>query len=179
MTEIFALDGAAPEIAADAFVAPGARLVGRVVLRPQSSVWFNAVLRGDNEPVVVGEGSNVQDCCVLHTDMGYPLAIGAGCTIGHSVILHGCTIGDGTLVGMGAAVMNGARIGPDSLVGAGALVTEMKEFPPGALVIGRPAKVARMLTEAEIEGLRTSAERYRSNARRFRAGLTRPRVRQS
>ncbi len=171
MSEIFTLDGVMPEIAADAWVAPGARVIGRVMLAAGASVWFNAVLRGDNDPITVGEDSNIQDAAVCHTDDGVPLTIGAGCTIGHMAILHGCTIGDGSLVGMGATVLNNARIGRHVLVGAGALVTEGKAFPDGALVIGRPAKVARMLNEAEIEGLRASAARYRENAARFRAGL--------
>jgi carbonic anhydrase/acetyltransferase-like protein (isoleucine patch superfamily) len=172
MTEIYALDGVEPELAGDAWVAPGARLMGRVVLRAGASVWFNAVLRGDNDPIVVGEGSNVQDGCVLHTDLGSPLTIGAGCTIGHMAILHGCTIGDGSLVGMGATVLNGARIGRGVLIGAGALVTEGKEIPDGALVIGRPGKVARMLEAEERAKLAASAEGYRRNAARFRAGLS-------
>ena len=124
-------------------MAPGAQLSGRIVLKAGASVWFNAVLRGDNEPIVVGEGSNVQDNCVCHTDIGFPLTIGAGCTIGHMALLHGCTVGENSLVGMGAMVMNGAVIGRSVLVGAGALVTEGKEIPDGALVIGRPGKVVR------------------------------------
>lgn len=172
MSEILALDGIAPRLAADAWIAPGARVMGRVTLAAGASVWFNAVLRGDNDPILVGEGSNIQDGCVCHTDEGFPLTIGAGCTIGHMAILHGCTIGEGSLVGMGATMLNGARIGRNVLIGAGALVTEGKELPDGALVVGRPAKVVRMLSEAEIAGLRASAERYRQNAERFRAGLT-------
>jgi carbonic anhydrase/acetyltransferase-like protein (isoleucine patch superfamily) len=168
-----ALDGMAPEFPedGDAWVAPGARLIGKIVLRKGASVWFNAVLRGDNEPIVVGEGSNVQDGTICHTDMGYPLTIGANCTIGHMAILHGCTVGDGSLIGMGSTVLNGAVIGRNVLVGAGALVTEGKEFPDGTLVVGRPAKVRRELTPEEIGGLAGSAERYRANMRRFRAGL--------
>jgi carbonic anhydrase/acetyltransferase-like protein (isoleucine patch superfamily) len=170
---LYSLDGVAPVLPEDGdfWVAPGARLSGRIVLEPGASVWFNAVLRGDNEPIVVGSGSNVQDGCVCHTDLGYPLTIGADCTIGHMAILHGCTIGHGSLVGMGATVLNGARIGTGVLVGAGALVTEGKEFPDGVLLVGRPAKVARALGADEIEGLRRSAANYRANMRRFRAGL--------
>lgn len=168
---LYALDGVLPELATDAWVAPGARLMGRILLRPRASVWFNAVLRGDNEVIEVGEGSNVQDGCVLHTDMGFPLTIGADCTIGHMAILHGCTIGEGSLIGMGATVLNGARIGRGVLVGAGALVTEGKDIPDGVLVVGRPGKVARALTADEIAGLRRSAAGYRANAARFRAGL--------
>ena len=142
---LYTLDGIAPELPADGdfWVAPGARLSGRIVLKAGASVWFNAVLRGDNEPIVVGEGSNVQDNCVCHTDIGFPLTIGAGCTIGHMAMLHGCTVGESSLVGMGAMVMNGAVIGRGVLIGAGALITEGKEIPDGTLVIGRPGKVVR------------------------------------
>jgi carbonic anhydrase/acetyltransferase-like protein (isoleucine patch superfamily) len=171
MSKVFSLDGIEPEVAPDAWVAPGARLMGRVILRSGASVWFNAVLRGDNEPIEIGERSNVQDGCVLHTDPGLPLTVGPDCTIGHMAILHGCTIGAGSLIGMGATVLNGARIGRGVLVGAGALVTEGKEIPDGALVIGRPGKVARTLQSGEIEGLLQSAARYQENAARFRAGL--------
>ena len=170
---LYALDGVAPVLPADGdfWVAPGARLSGRIELAKGASVWFNAVLRGDNEPIVVGEGSNVQDNCVCHTDHGYPLSIGADCTIGHMAILHGCIIGEGSLVGMGATLLNGAAIGRGVLVGAGALVTEGKEIPDGVLVVGRPGKVVRSLTPAEIDGLRKSAAGYRANMARFRAGL--------
>jgi carbonic anhydrase/acetyltransferase-like protein (isoleucine patch superfamily) len=161
----------APQLAADAWVAPGAQLSGRVVLGPGASVWFNAVLRGDNEPITIGGGSNIQDGCVCHTDKGYPLEVGADCTVGHLAILHGCVVGDETLVGMGATVLTGAVIGRNVLIGAGALVTEGKRIPDGVLVIGRPGKVSRELTADEIEGLRRSAAGYRANAARFRAGL--------
>ena len=169
----YELDGVAPQLPADGdcWIAPGARLIGRVALRRAASVWFNAVLRGDNAPIVVGEGSNVQDGCVLHTDPGFPLTVGADCTIGHLAILHGCTIGDTSLVGMGAMVLNGAVIGSGVLIGAGALVTEGKAIPDGVLVIGRPGKVARDLTAAEIAGLRRSAEVYRGKIARYRAGF--------
>ncbi len=171
---LYSLDGIAPELPedGDVWIAPGARLIGRVILRAGASVWFNAVLRGDNEPIVVGEGSNVQDGTICHSDMGFPLTIGAGCTIGHMAILHGCTIGDGSLVGMGATVLNGAVIGRGALIGAGALVTEGKAIPDHVLAVGRPAKVVRDLTEAEIAGLAESAEGYRANMRRYRAGLS-------
>jgi carbonic anhydrase/acetyltransferase-like protein (isoleucine patch superfamily) len=170
---LYSLDGKAPQLPADgdAWVAPGARVIGRVVLEAGASVWFNAVLRGDNETITVGSGSNVQDGCVCHTDLGFPLTIAADCTIGHAAILHGCTIGEGSLVGMGATVLNGAVIGSGVLVGAGALVTEGKQIPDGVLVVGRPAKVVRALTPEEIAGLRRSAAGYRANAARFRAGL--------
>ena len=162
-----------PRIDAEAYVAPGAQLIGLVELHARASVWFNAVLRGDTEPIVVGAGSNVQDCAVLHTDPGCPLTIGQNVTIGHQVMLHGCCIGDETLIGIGAVVLNGARIGKHCLVGAGALVTEGKEFPDGSLILGSPAKVVRMLTPEQIEGLRASAQHYIENARRYRSSLQR------
>jgi len=168
---IYALDGIAPEIAEDAWVAPGAYLMGKVVLEAGASVWFGAVLRGDNEEIRVGAGSNVQENVVCHTDMGSPLVIGANCTIGHKAMLHGCTIGEVTLIGMGATVLNGARIGRGCLIGAGALVTEGKEIPDGSLVMGAPGKVVRILDAAGQAALLGSAERYRENAARFRAGL--------
>ncbi len=168
---IYALDGIAPEIAADAWVAPDANLIGRVVLEAAASVWFGCTLRGDNEEIRVGAGSNVQENCVLHTDMGYPLVIGPDCTIGHKAMLHGCVIGAGSLIGMGATVLNGARIGTGCLIGAGALVTEGKEIPDGSLVMGAPGKVVRLLDEAARQRLLKSAAGYRANAARFRAGL--------
>ncbi|ETX29531.1 gamma carbonic anhydrase family protein [Roseivivax isoporae] len=168
---LYSLDGRVPEIAEDAWVAPDANVIGDVRLAPGASVWFGATLRGDNEPIAIGEGTNVQENVVCHTDMGCPLTVGAGCTIGHKVMLHGCTIGDNVLIGMGATVLNRARIGANCLIGAGALVTEGKEIPEGSLVMGMPGKVVRALTEDEIEGLRRSARGYRGNAARFRAGL--------
>lgn len=170
---IWELDGVAPDLADDAWVAPDAQLMGRVVLEPGASVWWGAVLRGDNEEIRVGRGSNVQDLCVCHTDMGSPLVIGPDCTIGHRAILHGCVIGAGVLVGMGATIMNGARIGDGALIGAGALIGEGKEIPPGALVMGAPGRVVRQLDDGARAGLLKSAERYRENAARFRAGLRR------
>lgn len=173
--EILSLDGVTPELPENGewFVAPGARLIGRVRLREGASVWFNAVLRGDNEMIEVGEGANVQDGCVLHTDPNYPLTIGPEVTVGHKAILHGCTIGAGSLIGMGATILNGAIIGTGCLIGAGALITEGKAIPDGALVMGQPGKVVRMLDPEAREKLRGSAQRYRWNARRYRAGLTR------
>ena len=168
---LYTLDDIAPEIAADAWVAPGAHLMGKVRLGARASVWFGAVLRGDNELIDVGAGTNIQENTVCHTDMGFPLTIGRDCTIGHKAMLHGCTIGDESLIGMGATVLNGARIGRNCLIGACALVTEGKEIPDGALVMGSPGKVVRQLAPEEIEGLRRSAEGYRKNAARFRAGL--------
>lgn len=170
---LYTLDGIAPELPpdGDVWIAPGARVIGRVALAKGASVWFNAVLRGDNEPIALGEDTNVQDNAVCHTDLGCPLTVGARCTIGHAAILHGCTIGDGSLVGMGATVLNGAVIGASVLVGAGALVTEVKSVPDGVLVVGRPARIARSLTAEEIDRLRQSAATYRRNMARFRDGL--------
>ncbi|MBF9031462.1 gamma carbonic anhydrase family protein [Rhodobacterales bacterium HKCCE3408] len=169
---IWQLDGLVPEIAEDAWVAPDANVIGRVVLEPGASVWFGATLRGDNEEIRIGAGSNVQENCVMHTDMGYPLRVGANCTIGHKAMLHGCTIGDGVLIGMGATILNGAVIGEGSLIGACALVTEGKEIPPGSLVMGSPGKVVRSLDDIARAKLLDSAQHYRENAARYRAGLT-------
>ena len=168
---IYALDGLAPQIDAAGWIAPGAVLVGKVRIAADASIWFGAVLRGDNEWIDVGQGTNVQENAVLHTDWGFPLIIGAGCTIGHKAMLHGCTIGDNSLIGMGATVLNGAVIGRDCLIGAGALITENKVIPDGSLVMGAPARVVRLLDAAAIERLRASAQGYQSNARRFAAGL--------
>ncbi|MFX0540242.1 gamma carbonic anhydrase family protein [Roseovarius sp. S4756] len=171
---LYTLDGHNPETPADNdyWVAPGAHVIGRVELGAGSSIWFGATLRGDNETIRLGTGSNIQENCVLHTDMGCPLTIGEGCTIGHKAMLHGCIIGDNTLIGMGATVLNRARIGRNCLIGAGALITEGKEIPDGSLVMGAPGKVIRELDEAAIEELRQSALHYQQNMRRFRAGLT-------
>jgi carbonic anhydrase/acetyltransferase-like protein (isoleucine patch superfamily) len=168
---IYALDGVAPQIDPTAWIAPDANLIGKVVVEGDASVWFGVTIRGDNEEIHVGFGSNVQENCVLHTDMGYPLVIGANCTIGHKAMLHGCTIGEGSLIGMGATVLNGARIGKSCLIGAGALITEGKEIADGSLVMGAPGRVVRMLDAAARERLLASAAGYRANARRFRAGL--------
>ena len=168
---IYALDGIAPEIDPSAWVAADANLIGKVVLEAEVSVWFGVTIRGDNEEIRVGRGSNVQENCVLHTDLGYPLVIGPDCTIGHKAMLHGCTIGEGSLIGMGATILNGAKIGRGCLIGAGALVTEGKEIPDGSLVMGAPGKVVRTLDAAAQARLIQSAESYRDNARRFRAGL--------
>ena len=169
---LYALDGTAPELAKDTWIAPDANLIGRVVIEDAASVWFCSTLRGDNETITVGAGSNIQENCVLHTDMGYPLTIGQGCTIGHKVMLHGCTIGENSLIGMGATVLNGAKIGRNCLIGAGALITEGKEIPDGSLVMGVPGKVVRSLDDAAIDGLRKSALGYQANMRRFRDGMT-------
>ncbi|MFZ5708513.1 MAG: gamma carbonic anhydrase family protein [Pseudomonadota bacterium] len=168
---IWSLDGIVPVLGAGVWIAPDANLIGRIVLGDEASVWFGATLRGDNEEIRIGRGSNVQEGCVLHTDMGFPLTVGADCTIGHRAMLHGCTIGAGTLVGMCAIVLNGARIGRGCLIGAGALVTEGKEIPDGSLVTGAPGRVVRSLDEASRGRLLDAARRYRENARRFREGL--------
>ena len=168
---IYALGALIPELDPDSWVAPDANVIGRVRMAAGASVWFTATLRGDNEWIEVGAGSNVQEGCTLHTDMGYPLVIGRDCTIGHNVILHGCTIGDESLIGMGATILNGARIGRNCLIGAGALITEGKVIPDGSLVMGAPGKVVRQLDEAAIAGLRKSARHYEDNMRRYRAGL--------
>ncbi|MGJ8583120.1 MAG: gamma carbonic anhydrase family protein [Marinosulfonomonas sp.] len=170
---IFALGDRAPKFPAngDFWVAPDANLIGDIALGQGASVWFGATLRGDNELISVGAGSNIQENSVLHTDMGYPLTIGANCTIGHKAMLHGCTIGEQSLIGMGATVLNGARIGRNCLIGAGALITEGKEIPDGSLVVGAPGRVVRALDDDAIAGLLRSAENYQANARRFKADL--------
>lgn len=168
---IYALGDISPVIDPSAWVAPDANVIGRIVMEAESSVWFGATLRGDNEVIHVGRGSNVQENCVLHTDMGYPLSIAANCTIGHKAMLHGCSIGEGSLIGMGATVLNGAKIGRGCLIGAGALITEGKEIPDFSLVMGSPGRVVRLLDDAAQARLLQSAEGYRANAVRFRAGL--------
>ena len=167
----YRLGDARVETHPDSWVAPNATLVGKVKLEAGASVWFNAVLRGDNELIHIGENSNVQDGTVMHTDMGFPLTLGKGVTIGHNVMLHGCTVGDYSLIGINAVVLNGAKIGKNCLVGAGALVTEGKVFPDGSMIIGSPAKAVRELTPEQIAGLRQSAQHYIDNARRFQRGL--------
>lgn len=171
---IFKLDGRGPvfPVSGDAWVAPNATLIGDVRLDEEASVWFGAILRGDNEPLTVGARSNVQDGCVFHTDMGFPLSIGADCTIGHNAILHGCTIKDNSLVGMGATVLNGAVIGSNCIIGANALIGEGKEIPDNSLVVGVPGKVIRTLPDEAAEAIRKSAAGYVRNWRRYKAGLT-------
>ena len=170
---LYALDGVAPELPedGDCWIAPDAVLVGRVRIGRGASVWFGAVLRGDNELIDIGEGANVQDGAVMHTDMGFPLSVGRGATIGHRAILHGCTVGEEALVGMGATLLNGSRLGAGALLGANALLPEGKEVPDGMLAIGAPAKVVRPLDAEVREGLRLSGERYVANGRRFARGL--------
>jgi carbonic anhydrase/acetyltransferase-like protein (isoleucine patch superfamily) len=169
---LYALDGESPDIAVDSWIAPEASVVGKVVIEAGVSVWFGTRLRGDNEVIWISEGANIQENCVLHTDKGFPLSIGAGCTIGHKVMLHGCAIGENTLIGMGAIVLNGAKIGKNCLIGAGALITENKTIPDGSLVMGTPGKVARELDDKAIMGLRASALHYQDKMRRFKAGLS-------
>jgi carbonic anhydrase/acetyltransferase-like protein (isoleucine patch superfamily) len=170
---IYSIDGKAPEFAErnTNFIAPDAVVVGNVGIGRNVGVWFGVAIRGDNERIEIGDDSNVQEHTVMHTDPGFPLTIGKGCTIGHRAMLHGCTVGDNSLIGMGAIVLNGARIGKNSLVGAGALVTENKEFPDNSLIVGSPAKAIRVLDEAAFARLRRSAAHYVENARRFSAGL--------
>jgi carbonic anhydrase/acetyltransferase-like protein (isoleucine patch superfamily) len=168
---LYQLDDLAPKLHETAWVADNAQVMGNVVLAEESSVWFGVVIRGDTETISVGRGSNIQDNSVLHADMGMPLTIGENVTVGHQVMLHGCTIGDGSLIGIQAVVLNGARIGKNCLVGAGSLVTEGKEFPDGSMILGSPAKVVRQLTPEQIEGLKMSAQHYVENARRYKTGL--------
>lgn len=169
----YALGAHAPVIAASAWVADSAQVIGDIELAQDVSVWFGVVLRGDTGHMRIGRGSNIQDGCVLHADIGQPLTVGEDVTVGHKVMLHGCSIGDGSLIGIGAVVLNGARIGRHCIVGAGALVTEGKEFPDGSLIVGAPAKVVRELTSEQMAGLADSARRYVENARRYRATLAR------
>jgi carbonic anhydrase/acetyltransferase-like protein (isoleucine patch superfamily) len=170
---IYQLDTLTPRIAASAWVADSAQVIGNVELAEGSSVWFGAILRGDNEAMRIGRNSNVQDGSMLHSDPGFPLALGENVTIGHQVMLHGCTVGDGSLIGIKAVLLNGARIGRNCLVGAGSLVTEGKEFPDGSMIMGAPAKVVGQLTPEQIDGLRRAAAHYVENARRFQEGLKR------
>ncbi|WP_210484536.1 gamma carbonic anhydrase family protein [Microvirga antarctica] len=172
---VYSLDDSIPELPPEGrfWIAPDAHVVGKIRLGEDVGIWFGAALRGDNELIAIGAGSNIQEGCVLHTDPGAPLTVGEGCTIGHSAILHGCTIGDNSLVGMGATILNRARIGANCLVGAGALVTDGKEFPDNSLIVGVPAKAIRVLDADAIEGLRTSARRYVANWKRFAQGMKR------
>ena len=169
---IYRLDDRIPRIHDSAWVADNATVIGEVELEEDASVWFGAILRGDSALIRLGKRANVQDGSVVHADAGIPATIGDGVTIGHLVMLHGCTIGDGTLVGIGAVILNNARIGRNCLVGAGALVTEGKEFPDGSLIVGSPAVAVRSLSAAQIERVNLAATHYVDNARRFRAGLT-------
>jgi carbonic anhydrase/acetyltransferase-like protein (isoleucine patch superfamily) len=170
---IYRLGDHAPQIANNAFVAPEATLIGDVAIGERATIWFGAVIRGDNEPIRVGADTSVQECAALHTDMGFPLNIGAGVTVGHQAVLHGCTVGEGSLIGIQAVVMNGAVIGRQCLVGAGAIVTEGKQFPDRSLILGAPAKVVRQLTDQDIAKLANSAADYVARGERYRAQLQR------
>jgi carbonic anhydrase/acetyltransferase-like protein (isoleucine patch superfamily) len=167
---LYELDGVSPDIDWGAWIAPGCQLIGKVSVMELASIWFGTTLRGDNERITIGTGSNVQENCVLHTDMGFPLNVGTNCTIGHKAMLHGCTIRNNTLIGMGATVLNGAVIGDNCLIGAGALITEGKVIPAGSLVMGI-GKIVRELDAAAVQSLTASALHYQENAARFRAGL--------
>ncbi|TXT36679.1 MAG: Transferase hexapeptide protein [Comamonadaceae bacterium] len=168
---IYEVDGVSPTVAESAWVADSAEVIGDVVLGNDVSIWFGVVVRGDTSAIRIGARTNIQDLSVLHSDVGIPLTIGAGVTVGHKAMLHGCTVGDDSLIGIGAVVLNGAKIGKGCLVGAGALVTEGKEFPDGSMIIGSPAKVVRQLTPEQLQGLRQSTEHYVANAQRFKTSL--------
>jgi len=170
---LYAINGAEPSFGPGAWAAPSADLVGDVRLGARASVWFGAVLRGDNTPLILGEETNFQDGAVGHSDAGFPLTIGARVTVGHQAILHGCTVADDCLIGMGARLLNGAVIGPECIVGAGALVTEGKHFERGSLIVGAPARVMRQLTDEERQLLRASAAHYAEEAQRYAAELRR------
>lgn len=168
---IYELDGKAPQMGAGVWVADSAQVIGAVELGDNASVWFGAVIRGDTETIRIGRNSNVQDLSVLHADVGCPLTVGDNVTVGHQVMLHGCTIGDGSLIGIAAVVLNGAKIGRNSIVGAGSVVTEGKEFPDNSLILGAPAKVVRELDAAAFERLAQSAQHYVANGQRYARGL--------
>lgn len=168
---IYELDGQSPTLGKNSWVADSAQVIGKVTLEENVSVWFGTVIRGDSEHIRIGRNSNVQDASVLHADEGVPLTLGENVSIGHQVMLHGCTVGDGSLIGIGAVVLNHAKIGKNCLVGAGSLVTEGKEFPDGSMILGSPAKVVRQLTPEQIANLQRIATHYVDNAARFRTGL--------
>ena len=168
---LYQLDDLTPTVHESAWVADNAQVMGDVKLAENSSVWFGVVIRGDTETITIGQGSNIQDNSVLHADHGMPLNIGENVTVGHQVMLHGCTIGDGSLIGIQAVILNGAKIGKNCLVGAGSLVTEGKEFPDGCMILGSPAKAVKQLSPEQIEGLKMSAQHYMDNAKRYKNGL--------
>ncbi len=165
---IYELDGKSPTLGKNAWVADSAQVIGKVTLEDDVSVWFGTIIRGDSEHIHIGAGSNIQDASVLHADAGVPLTLGQNVSVGHKVMLHGCTVGEGSLIGIGAVVLNHAKIGKNCLVGAGALVTEGKEFPDGSMILGSPAKVVRQLTPEQIEGLKRIAAHYVENAAHYR-----------
>ena len=171
---LYSLDGVGPALpgSGNCWIAPDANLIGDVRIGENVSIWFGSTLRGDNEPIVVAEGSNVQEGCVLHTDMGFPLTVGPDCTVGHRAVLHGCTVRRGSLIGMGATLLNGSDIGRDSVVGARSLITEGKTFPERSLIMGTPGRIIRALTDEEIENFRAAAQHYRENIARYKNGLT-------
>lgn len=168
---IYEVDGMTPKIADSAWVASSAEVMGDVVLGDDVGIWFGVVVRGDTAAIQVGARTNIQDLSVLHADVGMPLTIGSGVTVGHKAMLHGCSVGDDSLIGIGAIVLNGAKIGKGCLVGAGALVTEGKEFPDGSMILGTPARVVAQLSLEQLQGLRASADHYVANAKRFKASL--------
>jgi len=168
---VYEVDGVCPTVPESAWVADSAQVMGDVVLGEDVGIWFGVVARGDTAAIRIGARTNIQDLSVLHADVGQPLTIGTGVTVGHKAVLHGCTVGDNSLIGIGAVVLNGAKIGQGCLVGAGALVTEGKEFPDGSMILGSPARVVRQLTPEQLQGLRLSADHYVANARRFQASL--------
>ncbi|BAF89669.1 MULTISPECIES: gamma carbonic anhydrase family protein [Azorhizobium] len=172
---LYAIDGVAPELPASGryWIAPNAIVIGRVKIEEDASIWFGTVIRGDNEPITIGRGTNIQENCVLHTDPGFPMTLGAGVTVGHMAMLHGCVVGENSLVGMGATLLNGATIAPNSLVGSNALVTEGKSFAERSLIVGAPAKAIRELDDEMVARLSRTAEHYQNNWKRFAAGLTR------
>ncbi len=172
---IYQLDDAQPDLPGpgDYYIADNAVVIGRVRLKQDASVWFGSVLRGDNEWIEIGERANVQENCVLHTDPGYPLTVGAGCVVGHHVVLHGCTVGAGSLIGMGAIILNGAKIGAQSIVGAGALVTEGKTFPDRSLIVGAPARVVRTLDDKAVAAIKLGEDSYASRWKQYAKGLKR------
>lgn len=167
----YALGEKVPQIADGVYLAPGAVVIGQVTIAADASVWFGAVIRGDIDSITIGSGTNVQDNTVIHCDQGFPTTIGREVTIGHSCIIHGCTIGDNCLIGMGTTILNGAKLGENCLVGAGSLITEGKEFPPGSVIMGRPARVVREVGQAELAMLKRGAENYRRNAQLYRMAL--------
>lgn len=168
---IYELDGHTPHLGQNAYVADSAQVIGKVTLEENASVWFGTIIRGDSEHIKIGRNSNIQDASVLHADEGVPLTLGENVSVGHKVMLHGCTVGDGSLIGIGAVVLNHARIGKNCLVGAGALVTEGKEFPDGSMILGSPAKAVKQLTPEQIAGLQRIAKHYVENAERYRKGF--------
>jgi carbonic anhydrase/acetyltransferase-like protein (isoleucine patch superfamily) len=170
---IYQFGDLAPEIDASAYIADSANIIGKVRIEANASIWFDVTIRGDNELITISENSNVQEGSILHTDPGYPMVIGKNVTVGHQAMLHGCTVGDGSLIGIQAVVLNGAKIGKNCLVGAGALVTEGKEFPDNSLIIGSPAKVVRTLSEADIAGLQRNANIYVKRGQAFKTQLKR------